>query len=455
LWERRASEAKGIVADAKTSVHYVDPAQPAPVLQPFTEEERRILRLVNQKVAAMPTLDDVVDFLFEETGPIFPCDRIGLAFVEDAGGRVVSQYARATYEPVLLGRGFAEDLTATSLGPVMERRMPRIIDDLVAYLEAKPASRSTRLLVREGVRSSLTCPLSVEGRVVGFMFRSSRRVHAYSSRHVELSIAIADRISQAVEKAWRIEQLEQANHAYFEMLGFVSHELKNPVASMVTDAKLLTEGYLGDLQPQQRAKIERLIDKGQYLLGLVNEYLDLARLEEPGQGLRVQHATLFIEEVLEPAVDLVRPQLETRRMHLTTELPPEGSLLVSCDPGLMRIVLVNVLGNAVKYGNPGGRIRLSVLKRKRGISVSVWNQGPGFPAAEKDKLFRRFSRLDSPALKAHKGTGVGLYNAWRIIQLHGGRIRAASKPGAWAEFSFSIPQPLPDDAAGGSPGGTP
>ncbi len=443
------------MADSRTSVRYVDPAQPAPVLQPFTEEERRILRLVNHRVAALPTLNDVVDFLFEETMTIFPFDRIGLAFVEDAGGRVVSHYARASYEPLLLSQGYAEDLTATSLGPVLERRMPRIIDDLEAYLEAKPASRSTRLLVKEGVRSSLTCPLSVEGRVVGFMFRSSRRARAYSSRHVELSIAIAERISQAVEKAWRIEQLEEANRAYFEMLGFVSHELKNPVASMVTDAKLLAEGYLGDLEPQQKAKVERMIHKGQYLLGLVNEYLDLARLEESGQGLRVQPATLFVEEVLEPAIDLVRSQIETRQMRLTTELPPEGSLLISCDPGLMRIVLVNLVGNAIKYGDAGGEIRLAVLKRKHGISVSVWNQGPGFPAAEKDKLFRKFSRLDSPALQGHKGTGVGLYNAWRIVQLHGGRIRAASKPGSWAEFSFSIPQPLPTKAAGVTSGGKP
>jgi len=443
------------VADSRTAVRYVDAAQAAPTLEPFTEEEQRILRLVNDRVAAMPTLADVVDFLFEETGPIFPCDRIGLAFIEDSRRRVVSHYARAGYEPLLLTQGYAEDLTATSLGPVLEQRTPRIIDDLEEYLEAKPASRSTRLLVREGVRSSLTCPLLVEGRVVGFMFRSSRRAGAYSTHHVHLSLTIAERIGQVIEKAWRIEQLEEANRAYFEMLGFVSHELKNPVASIVTDAKLLAEGYLGDVEPQQKAKIERMIQKGQYLLDLVGEYLDLARLEDASLGLRVQPATLFVDEVVEPSIELVRAQLETRRMHLTTELPAEGSLLVSCDPGLLRIVLVNLLGNAVKYGDAGGRIRLAVLKRKHGISVSVWNQGPGFPAAEKDKLFRKFSRLDSPALTGHTGTGVGLYNAWRIVQLHGGRIRAASKPGSWAEFSFSIPQPLPTEAAGVPSGGTP
>ncbi len=92
-------------------------------------------------------------------------------------------------------------------------------------------------------------------------------------------MAIAERLSQAVEKAWRIEELEQANYAYTQMLGFVSHELKSPVASMVTDARLLADGYLGDMPPQQKDKLERLIRKGEYLLDLVREYLDLARVE--------------------------------------------------------------------------------------------------------------------------------------------------------------------------------
>ena len=133
--------------------------------------------------------------------------------------------------------------------------------------------------MREGVRSNLTCPLSVEGSVVGFIFRSSREADTYHSKHIELQMAIAERLSQAVEKAWRIEQLEHANYAYMQMLGFVSHELKSPVASMVTDARILADGYLGEISPTQKVKLERLIRKGEYLLDLVREYLDLAHVE--------------------------------------------------------------------------------------------------------------------------------------------------------------------------------
>jgi signal transduction histidine kinase len=117
--------------------------------------------------------------------------------------------------------------------------------------------------------------------------------------------------------------------------------------------------------------------------------------------------------------------------------------VIECDPGLLNIVMANLLGNAVKYGNEEGQIRLRVTQPEGKLAVSVWNAGPGFPRSERSKLFKKFSRLQTRELMARKGTGVGLYTCWRIIQAHGGRIWADSEPGAWAEFCFEIPQPLP------------
>ena len=136
-------------------------------ITPLTADERAILRLVNQRVAALPTLDDVIDLLFERTAGIFPFDRMGLPSSKRAADASCRCYVRATYERVLLAKGYSEDLRDSSLERVLERGTPRIIDDLERYLAEHPRSRSTRLLVREGVRSSLTCPLIVEGRVVG------------------------------------------------------------------------------------------------------------------------------------------------------------------------------------------------------------------------------------------------------------------------------------------------
>ena len=425
-------------------VRYVDPFRDPRALAPIGAEQRALLRTVNQKIAARPSLRDIVDYLFERTQSLIPCDRIGLAFVDDSAERVTSYFNRASYSGLLIDKDYSEALHGSSLEEILRTGQPRIIDDLETYLESHPHSRSTQLLLREGVRSSITCPLSVEGRVLGFLFRSSRQPHTYHTQHIELQMAIAERLSQAVEKAWRIAQLEESDHAYAQMLGFVSHQLKSPIASMVTDAQLLAQGYLGDLSAPQAAKAESIAHKGELLLGMVREYLDLDRVDGGDPQPRFRSRVDISSEVVQEAVGLVRPQMDARGMRLALEVP-DPPPLVCCDATLLCIVLVNLLDNAVKYGAENGAIRLTVtLTPPRSgaaarLSVGVWNEGPGFSPAERNKLFRRFSRLDDPALRTHPGTGVGLYSAWRIVQLHRGRITAESEQGAWARFSFDIP----------------
>jgi signal transduction histidine kinase len=424
----------------QSTLRYLDPFRDRGARQRISGDERATLRLVNQKVAAKQSLNDVADFLFERTRGIIPCDRIGLAFVDESGERIIAQYARAVYQPLLLTKGYTADLRGTSLERVIRNAEPRIIDDLSLHAERHPASHSSHLLVREGVRSSLTCPLIVEGRVLGFMFRDSRSTRAFTPHHVELEISISERLSQAVEKAWQIELLRAANQAYLEMLAFVSHEIKNPIASLVTDARLLSQGYLGQLEPGQVDKVDRMIGKGEYLLSLVQDYLDLARIDGGGLELSRRQDVDVLAEVIAPSLDLMRSEIERRSMRLELDLSAE-TMTAECDPGLLRIVVANLLSNAVKYGDEGGLIRVRSVKDPSRMEVSVWNEGAGFAPEDRGRLFQRFSRLRTRG-EVKRGTGVGLYSAWRIVQLHNGRIRARSEPGSWAEFAFELPQPL-------------
>ncbi|MCX5758992.1 MAG: GAF domain-containing sensor histidine kinase [Candidatus Hydrogenedentes bacterium] len=415
----------------------------------FSPEEISVLDRVNHKIAAGQSLSDVMNFVFDATPHISPCDRLGLAFLEDDGRRVIAHWARATYEPLLLKEGFAQDLEGSSLKAVLETGEPRIINDLEQYAREHPDSVSTRVILEEGIRSSMTCPLSVENRAIGFLFRSSRQPNAYARHHVRLHQAIAERISQTVEKAWRIERLRMANRAYFEILGFVSHELKSPLASIVMDVYALQNGMFGPLADAQRDKLQRMVNKAQYLLGMIEEYIGLSRIESDGFEATFRQGVDFCAEVIEPSIGIIDSLARDELMRMDSEFP-ERPAFAACDPALMTIVMVNLLGNAIKYGTREGRIRIRVgTSEAQGhrascssdghLSVSVWNEGPGFPPEEKPRLFRKFSRLQTPELLKRKGTGVGLYSTWRIIQLHGGRIWADSEPGQWAEFSFEIP----------------
>ncbi len=404
------------------------------------EAEQQALELIQRKVGARESLDAIVHFLAEATREISPCDRVSLALLEEDGRRLVSVSTWAAYEPLRLRSGYAEDLSGSSLAAVCERGVLRIIDDLPAYLECRPESRATRLLVEEGVRSSLTSPLRVEGRVVGVLFRSCRRPRAYDERQAWLHQAVAERLAQVVERAWRVQQLTEANRAYFELLGFVAHELKSPLASILTEVNLLLDGYVGELTGPQQERLRRIVRRGHYLLNLTGDYLNLARLEGGQVRVEPRRDVDFVREVLAPAVELLAPQFESRRMELVQSVPPELPA-VACDPRLVKIIVVNLLSNAVKYGNVESEVRLTVTRPPGRLLLTVWNEGEGWPDVEQHRLFRRFSRLRTPRSQEQKGSGVGLYTAWRLAQLHGGHLRARSEYGHWAEFTLELPQP--------------
>lgn len=405
----------------------------------FSAAEKKALSNINQKVASGETLKNIVDFLFRETGSIMPCDRISIAFMEEDNRRLVLYYFVAAYELQYLESGYTADITGSSLEKLFKPGIPRIINDLEKYYLEHPQSESTRLLLEEGVRSNMTCPLFVDGRPAGVLFRSSRKPGAYSNHEIKLHLAIAERLGQAVEKAYRIEQLTSAINSYMEMLGFVTHELKSPLDSIITLGKTLTAGYFGKIDAKQKDIVDRIVKKAEYLGSLSKEYLNLSQFESGKIKINKKDADL-IAQIMEPAIEIISPQIEAGNVSLERVFPPQLNFL--CDPDLLKIVMVNLLGNAVKYGNINGRIRLAAAKTDGMLRVSIRNAGPGFPESQKKFLFKKFSRLQTEALLERKGTGIGLYMCWKIIQLHGGKIWADSRPGEWAEFVFEVPLEL-------------
>jgi len=404
-----------------------------------------MLETIRHRVAVAESLGEIMDFVFDSIHRVHDCNRMSLLFIEDGGSRAFSHWTRATYEPLILPADYKEDLAGSALEESLNTGRPCIIHDMVQYAEAHASNRSAHLLVREQIRASVIMPLIVGGKAAAFLISCSRQGNAYDEHHVLLHQAVAVSISQAVEKAYRIEQLTQANKYYAEILGFVSHELQSPIAAMVTDAKLLVDGYLGELNEKQRRKLESSIGKGQYLLTLVRDYLNLSRLEDTSLKANIRPDINLRAQVIEPIIDLVWTELTAKRMSLERYYA-DNLPTVECDAGIMRIALGNLLINAVKYGREGGRIRLHAGADDALVHLTVWNEGPGFACSDRTKLFRKFVRLGDPKLKKEKGTGLGLYSTWRIMQLHRGRVTARSEQGAWAEFSLSFPMRQCDDS---------
>ena len=235
-------------------------------------------------------------------------------------------------------------------------------------------------------------------------------------------------------------KLEQSNKNYMQTLGFVTHELKAPLAAIQMLIATMVDGYLGHVSPQVSDFFTRIQRNCAELQDMVRDYLDLSRLERGELGA-VKSRIDLSKTVVEMAVDQTAVFFRSRSITLSVSCPAE--LPVLADPGLLRIALNNFLTNAAKYGRENGQARLAVAAENATVTISVRNEGAGFPPAEAERLFDKFYRVRDADTHSKRGSGIGLFTVKHIAELHGGRVWAESEPGAWAAFHLSIPMNCP------------
>lgn len=280
------------------------------------------------------------------------------------------------------------------------------------------------------------------------------RVQSGSREVIELSQAfnsMADALEtrrRALEEAsaalqTALGETEEKNRAYLEMLGFVAHELKSPLASIVFALGSLRERILGPVNEAQDELLRSAAASADYLRDTIANYLSLSRIEEGGLRLQIEEVT-FRREILEPLLARMAELAAQRGMRFTCDVDERTH--APCDRNLISSVFSNLLSNAIKYGRGGGEIRIAGREEPGGrwLRFSVWNEGPGFSPEDGDKLFQKFSRLAGGGVDTKSGTGLGLFVALKVIEKHGGRIQATSEPGQWAEFSFQLPLQQPE-----------
>jgi len=246
--------------------------------------------------------------------------------------------------------------------------------------------------------------------------------------------------SEALQKAYI--EAEDKNRAYLEMLGFVTHELKSPLASIVFAVGSLRDHILGPLNDPQEQLLKAASNSADYLRDTIANYLNLSRIEEGELKLRWSQVA-FRKEVIAPLLGRLSELAQDRGMRIECDVADD--LDGACDPSLLTAVLQNLLSNAVKYGRQGGRIRITAERDESSglLRFHVWNEGEGFPSGGGEKLFRKFSRLTHGGDDTKSGTGLGLFVSRVIVEKHGGHITAESEPGEWVDFSFTLPRTPP------------
>ncbi|HID54886.1 TPA: HAMP domain-containing protein, partial [Candidatus Poribacteria bacterium] len=233
------------------------------------------------------------------------------------------------------------------------------------------------------------------------------------------------------------EELRNLNRNYMEMLGFVSHEIKNALGNMLMSAYNLKEGYAGQLNEVQSRMVGIILRNSERLKDMIKNYLDLSRIEK-GELEAHKRKVEFNEEILSPVIEELKGQMESKEMRLTVQTPDPFELVA--DPDMLRTIVDNLLSNAIKYGKEGGEIRVIGAEENGHWKISLWNEGEGIPPDQLPLLFTKFTRLDTGGSRRKSGSGLGLFITKEMVERQGGRIWAESEYGKWAMFTFTLPK---------------
>ena len=419
----------------------------------FDESEKRARRLellnqsidqMNQKLFEPELLDVVATTLTGNLG--FAAAQVWLLEPSDGAlWRRAGHHTTANPPPVpgRVERGMSE------IGQVAELRVPIVTNDPANHRQVG----LNPWMSEEGIQAFAGFPLVVSDQLLGVLAVYHRRpldrntieLLTLFAQHAATAIQEAHLFHLATEQTARLTalnvELQRANQHKAEFLANMSHELRTPLNSILGFSQLLLEGDGGILTRDQRQDVDIIAQNGQHLLALINDLLDISKLEA-GKA-QLHRGEVEVEPLISDCVESVSSLAKTKKLDLSASVAPEVGRVFADGPKLKQ-VLLNLLGNAIKFTETGS-VRVTAERQGAELRISVRDTGIGVPVDDTERIFDSFQQGKSGISGKYQGTGLGLAISRQLVEMHGGHIWVKSTPGQGSTFTFTIPQrALPD-----------
>jgi signal transduction histidine kinase len=367
-------------------------------------------------------------------GVIYEFDEASRSFHLRATDRFPEEFVAALRATRLVyGEGAAGQAAAT--------RAPIQVPDI---MDTDAYSSSLRdVLVRSGYRSLLAVPLVSEEQVVGALVINRRIPGAFAPSTVELLRTFASQSALAIQNARLFREIEDkgrelevANQHKDEFLASMSHELRTPLNAIIGFSEVLLERMFGEMNPKQEEYLHDILSSGRHLLSLINDILDLAKIE--AGRMELEPGDFHLPQAIDNALILVRERAMRRGITLERWIDPRLGEIKG-DERKIKQVLLNLLSNAVKFTPEGGRIDVRAALVDGFAEISVIDTGIGIAPEDHAAVFEEFRQVGTDYARKHEGTGLGLALARKFVDLHGGKIWVESQVGQGSTFTFTIP----------------
>jgi GAF domain-containing protein/anti-sigma regulatory factor (Ser/Thr protein kinase) len=406
-------------------------------------EELKALGEVGQAVSSSLDLETVletivaraVDLSGTDCGVIYEFDDAAQEFNLRASHRMEAEAVEALRAArIRAGEGAAGQAAMT--------RAPVQIADTLDQRE-RSTSRIRPLLNRLGYRSLLTVPLLREQQILGGLTVWRRQVGEFEPEVVNLLQTFATQSALAIHNARlfreigdKSRELEAANRHKSEFLANVSHELRTPLNAIIGFSEVLLEKLFGELNDKQNEYVDDILSSGRHLLSLINDILDLSKIEAGRMELEV--TTFHLPDAIENALLLVRERASRHGIKLERVIDDRLGDFTG-DERKVKQVLVNLLSNAVKFTPEGGQIKVEARLGDRAVIMSVADNGIGIAPEDQEAIFEEFRQVGSNYAHKREGTGLGLSLTRKFVELHDGKIWVESEPGKGSKFTFTLP----------------
>jgi signal transduction histidine kinase/D-ribose pyranose/furanose isomerase RbsD len=406
--------------------------------------ELRALGDVGQAVSSTLDLQTVlstivghaVQFSGTDSGVIYEYDEGKQEFHLRASHRMEEELVEAIRAaPIRLGEG-ATGRAAIIRAPV---QVPDTLDE-----REYTGARLRPMLAQLGYRSVLAVPLLREERILGALTVWRKEAGNFSPEIVNLLQTFATQSALAIQNARlfreiedKSRQIEAANRHKSEFLANMSHELRTPLNAIIGFSEVLQEKLFGELNEKQSEYTDDILTSGRHLLSLINEILDLSKVEVGRMELEV--STFDLPTALENARTFVRERAVRHAIILDLSVDERLGDFVG-DERKIKQILLNLLSNAVKFTPEGGRIGIKARQADGSVEISVSDTGIGIAPEDQPKIFEEFRQVGSDYAHKVEGTGLGLTLAKKFVELHGGRIWVESEVGKGSTFSFTLPE---------------
>jgi signal transduction histidine kinase len=323
---------------------------------------------------------------------------------------------------------------------VIDRTVTHVEDLATASEEEFPVGRE--LQRRLGHHTALSVPLMRKGRAIGAIGLWRMEARRFTDEQIALVKTFADQAVIAIENARlyrelevKSRELEAASRHKSEFLANMSHELRTPLNAIIGFSEVLAERMFGEINEKQAEYIGDILQSGQHLLSLINDILDLSKIEAGRMELELSDFDL--PSAIENALTLVKERAHRRGIALVRTVDDRLGV-IRADERKVKQVLLNLLSNALKFTPEGGKIDVRAAVNDGVAEISVTDTGIGISPDDQDAVFEEFRQVGSVAKKV-EGTGLGLAISRKFIELHGGRIWVGSQVGTGSTFTFTLP----------------